>query len=158
MDKIGKLSDNRKITEKEKAFLIKSIDLCNQNKITCINCECLNLIKKHFFKTLNNKTFERVCQSHSDRHFRCICFMLSNLNRVLSKNELTKNVWANKAVGPNSLPVLIYEIRNLIDCNYEIINSRRKGYALIRRIYQHTKNIDTPELESTFGNASDRLS
>ncbi|GAB5992033.1 winged helix-turn-helix domain-containing protein [Aeromonas enteropelogenes] len=122
-------------TENECASLKKFINKCNLNGIFCISCPCFNVIKNHFFIRLDQPS--KIHKSYSERHLRCLCIMLSNLNSALSKNELVEHVWNDCVVGPNSLPVLIHEIRYMIrDSSYEIINVRMKGYALIRRMYE----------------------
>ncbi|WP_421187434.1 winged helix-turn-helix domain-containing protein [Aeromonas enteropelogenes] len=122
-----------KNTENDRAPLNKFINKCSQNGMVCIGCPFFNTIKKHFYIHLEQSS--KNYKSYSERHLRCLCFMLSNLNGVLSKEELTEHIWNGYVVGPNSLPVLMHEMRYIIrGSGYEIINIRVRGYTLIRRM------------------------
>lgn len=64
---------------------------------------------------------------------RALCIFLHNLNVPLLKSDICHHVWLGRAVGENSLPVLINELRTILnDTEYKVITIRGFGYLLAK--------------------------
>jgi len=63
---------------------------------------------------------------------RALCVFLSHLGEPLNKSDLSEFIWGGRLVGANSLPVLINEIRKVLDkTHYRIVTLRGLGYIMV---------------------------
>ncbi|WP_421204631.1 winged helix-turn-helix domain-containing protein [Aeromonas enteropelogenes] len=113
--------------------LKKNVDDClelNSNRL-CVSCPNFQLLKGYFQQIETPMDIlSRV--GNSERHAKCLCLMFTHFNSVLTKEQITKHVWGHINVSSASVPVLIFELRDMIqDSGFEVINSRGRGYALI---------------------------
>ncbi|USD43185.1 winged helix-turn-helix domain-containing protein [Vibrio sp. SCSIO 43135] len=65
---------------------------------------------------------------------RALCYLSQNKDIVISRDELETHIWQGITVGPSSLPVLIHELRRVLQVtSYELVTVRNKGFILRKK-------------------------
>ncbi len=91
----------------------------------CLGGKCLSTKLKDFHICKVN--FE----SSSDKICRAMCYLVENKNKVCSRTELEDFIWEGHEIGKTSLPVIICDLREILEnTNLYIKNIRHKGYIL----------------------------
>ncbi|MBW8184077.1 winged helix-turn-helix domain-containing protein [Shewanella nanhaiensis] len=63
---------------------------------------------------------------------RCLCILVENFEKPVSKDEISKFVWSGRMIGQNSVPVLINELRKILQgSKFKIVTLRGLGYILM---------------------------
>ncbi len=99
----------------------------------CVQCPHLLLLQKQFINLglLDDKFFERR-EFRFERICRAVCFLCSNFNVMVSRNDILSYVWQeSKVVSISNVNVLIYDLRILFrGQDIDIVNIRGQGYRL----------------------------
>lgn len=83
-------------------------------------------IDRTVIKLPNDKTL-----SCSPNAARLLCLLLSNVDEIITKDDIYEFIWPKRVVGNGSLPVLINQLRKMLASqSYRIITIRGIGYTL----------------------------
>ncbi|OBT04677.1 hypothetical protein A9267_17155 [Shewanella sp. UCD-FRSSP16_17] len=115
----------------------------------CINCDKSNrrVWKEGFSVKLNNNgslAFSesvrlylpeadefKVC---TEKVLRLLCVLLEHAEKVISKADLESVIWRGTPVGAGSIPVLINQLRILLeDSPWIVVTARGRGYMILER-------------------------
>lgn len=105
-------------------------------KISCAFCREIRLIE-HVLGIQIRSTNGKMSIVKDNRRIGCslnavraMCYFCKMQDCLVTKSEIEDYVWQSGIVGMSSLPVLMHEVRRLIESGpYEIVTLRNKGFV-----------------------------
>ncbi|WP_367987017.1 transcriptional regulator [Vibrio sp. NTOU-M3] len=62
---------------------------------------------------------------------RCLCYLSDHIDELVSRDDLEIHIWNSVLIGRSRLPVLLHEVRKILNfSNMSLITVRNKGYTL----------------------------